>query len=675
MQDYSAQIDFSFGEISSKFFLQTDFAPRASGVLKAKNIMPYISGGMFKRFGLRSLGSLCFAEAIDITKTKICFYEADNTCFMLILTADSLIAYDINNNTFAQKVISFNLSTDEISEKNEMNEKNDQNNSKELFEQIAHEIDYAQCGKELILTHTSFKPKVITYSDILGEFTFSDFKIAAYGYWNTELPSDEIMIKINKPSSNPSPSGSQNFTIEVTTKGDIEKLKEILTNASLCERNGNGRCFIRAYGGSHESTTTPKETIHSFDVVMVKEFSEKTTEGFTYQDYFVLKRPMWERSNPAVVTFHESRLIFGGYEDDRVVLYFSKVNDFHNFGEGQGKADDAFIGGIASGERQKITGIVSGASLQIFTNKCVYFALHGGVQPITAETITIAKQIHQGSKNLFDSLLNDETVFVGADKCNIYSLQRINVNNYTALNLSLATSNMIKNPVSIGCSKFINTGCSNDIGCDKKYRYLFVVNEDGSLAVCQTLIEEAKVAWSSIETQGGKFKHVFCHQEKVIFIVERGEGNEKNGKNEKSEKRNFIETLDACLFEDNVQTFDSTSQKYKETKKSINIELELFPLLSLKKVSFFTPQLLFHKQIINELYVYFEGAGDFEITGQSLNPSEIYTVIDNPDDNKKSKIGRVIVGSQWNYGQTIKITYSGFEDFKIYGVIALVKRG
>lgn len=647
MQDYFAQTDFSFGEISNKFFLQTDFAPRACGVLKAKNIMPYISGGVFKRFGLSAVSSLVLTEELDLTKAKICFYDADDTCFMLVLTAKTLFAYDINNIS-AETVIKKEIRWSQ------------QDNQNELFEQIASfaEIDYAQCGKELILTHRTFKPKVITYSESLKEFTFSDFKIAAFGYWNKELPSDEIMVKVNSP-----PPPSQSFSIEVITKGNIEDLKKVLIGASLCERNGNGRCFIRAYDRSYQVGT---DTVHSFDVLMVKEFAEQTTKGFVYQDYFILKRPMWEQSNPAVVAFHESRLIFGGYEDDRVVLYFSKVNDFHNFGESTlGRSDDAFIGGIATGERQKIVGIVSGASLQIFTNKCVYFALHGGVQPITAETITIAKQIHQGSKNLFASLLNDETVFVGADECNIYSLQRVNVNNYTALNLSLATSNLIKNPVSMGCSKFINTGCglvsdgdgeNETNGCDKKYRYLFVVNSDGSLAVCQTLVEEAKIAWSSIQTQQGRFKHVFCHQEKVLFIVERG-------------GRNFIETLDACLLEDNVQTYDPIAKSYVTKKYPIDIELKLFPLLSLKKVSFFAPQLLFHKQVINEMYVYFEGASDFKINGQSLNQNEIYPITEN------AKIGRVILGGQWNYGQTIEITYSGFGDLKIYGVVALVKRG
>lgn len=514
----------------------------------------------------------------------------------------------------------------------------------ELFEQIASEIAFAQCGNELILTHRAFKPKVITYSETTKEFTFGDFKIAAFGYWNKELPNDEIMIKVNVPTS-----GSV-FSIDVITKGSVDKLKSTLLSSVLCERNGNGKCFIRTYSGEKKEGN---DTIHSFDVLIHKEFAEPA-KNFISQEYFILKRPMWEQSSPAVVAFHESRLIFGGYEDDRVVLYFSKVNDFHNFGEGLGRADEAFIGGIASGERQKIVGIVSGASLQIFTNKCVYFALHGGVQPITAETITIAKQIHQGSKNLFDTLLNDETVFVGADECNIYSLQRVNVNNYTAINLSLATSGMIKNPVSIGCSKFINTGCNLESGCDKKYRYLFVVNNDGSLAVCQTLIEEAKVAWSTVETEGGKFKHVFCNQEKVLFIVERG-------------GKNFIETFDACLLEDNIKTFDSG--KYVSAKKPISVELELFPLLSLKKVSFFAPQLLFHKQVINEVYVYFEGSADFRINNQPLNQNETYTIARN------FKIGRVLLGSQWNYGQTIKITYGVAEDLKIYGVVALVKRG
>lgn len=671
MQDYYAQTDFSFGEVSSKFFLQTDFAPRASGVLKAKNIMPYISGGVFKRFGLSTLGSLVFAETLDLTKAKICSYEADDTCFMLVLTKNNLIAYDVTNisantatNTVIKKDIKWQLMDLSAGKASEKTDPLYYPKQDIVFEQIASEIDFAQCGKELILTHKTFKPKLITYSETKKEFTFGDFKIAACGYWNKELPNDEIMIKV-VPSPVP---GSQNFSIEVITKGAVENLKKVLINASLCERNGSGRCFIRSFSSSSK---VADDTVYAFDVMIIKEFAEQTTKGFISQEYYILKKPMWGESNPATVTFHESRLIFGGYEDDRVVLYFSKINDFHNFGEGQGRADDAFIGGIASGERQKIVGIVSGASLQIFTNKCVYFALHGGVQPITAETITIAKQIHQGSKNLFDSLLNDETVFVGADECNLYSLQRINVNNYTALNLSLATSGLIKNPVSIGCSKFINTGCGTSLGseknfgksesnCDKKYRYLFVVNGDGSLAVCQILAEEAKIAWSSVATQNGNFKFVFCNQEKVLFIVERG-------------GRNFIETLDACLLEDNVQTYTTLGTaaqgSYINTKYPIDIELELFPLLSLKKVSFLTPQLLFHKQVINEMYVYFEGDYNFKVNGQSLNQNEIYAITGN------AKIGRVIIGGQWNYGQTIKITYSGAEDLKIYGVVALVKRG
>ncbi|MDD1474980.1 hypothetical protein MEO41_27475, partial [Dolichospermum sp. ST_sed4] len=171
---------------------------------------------------------------------------------------------------------------------------------------------------------------------------------------------------------------------------------------------------------------------------------------------------------------------------------------------------------------------------------------------------------------------------------------------------------------------------------------LFIIHTDGTLAVCQTLTEEAKAAWSLVETSSGKFKHIFCHQEKVLFIVER------NG-------CNFIETFDGCVLQDNVQIYDATSTLIKATLP-INIELELFPLLSLKKVSFFAPQLLFHKQVINEIYIYFEGDASFKVNGQILNQNEIFAV------TKKAKVGRVIMGSQWNYGETIKITYSGFGD-------------
>ncbi|CAL7961308.1 hypothetical protein GAMM_200013 [Gammaproteobacteria bacterium] len=60
---------------------------------------------------------------------------------------------------------------------------------------------------------------------------------------------------------------------------------------------------------------------------------------------------------------------------------------------------------------------------------------------------------------------------------------------------------------------------------------------------------------------------------------------------------------------------------------------------------------------------------DFKINGQPLNQNETYTIA------KSFKIGRVLLSGQWNYGQTIKITYSAAEDLKIYGVVALVKRG
>ncbi|CAL7961827.1 hypothetical protein GAMM_260013 [Gammaproteobacteria bacterium] len=636
MQDYFAQTDFSFGEISSKFFLQNDFAAKVGGVLKAKNIMPYISGGMFKRFGLNSIGALTHLEIVNINDIKICFYDADETCFMLFLIEDSLISYDINKDIFKKKSIKWQLTKPELNREVGDLEGVSPNPT---YKDIVSEIDYAQCGRELILTHPSFRPKVITFSDAHQDFIFNDFTIAATNYWGKELPAEDMMIKVTV---------SPNFCIELTTKGDIEKLKAIFFNTHLCERNGTGRCFIGNYRGQQGD-------VHIFEGFLIKEFSEIASKTFVSQGYFILKRPMWELSYPAAVAFHESRLIFGGYEDGRVVLYFSKVNDFHNFGEGQGRADDAFIGGIASGERQRITGIVSGPSLQIFTNKYVYFALHGGVQPITADTIAIAKQIHQGSKPLFGSLLNDETVFVGVDECNIYYLQRVSVNNYVALNLSVATSGLIRSPVSIGCSKFINTGCNLEDGCDKKYRYLFVVNRDGTLAVCQTLAEEAKAAWSLINTSRGKFKYVFCHQEKVLFIVERG-------------GYNFIETFDACLMEDNVKTLSPTWEKI-DTKYPIDIELELFPLLSLKKISFLTPQILFHKQVVSEIYVYFAGDSNFQINGQLLNQNEIHDITD------EIKLGRIIMGGQWNYGQTIRIAYGGTKDLKIYGVVALVKRG
>jgi hypothetical protein len=616
------QNDFSWGQISNKFALRSDLSIRSAGVLKAKNIMPYVHGGMFKRFGLTALKEVSFID--DIAKTKICFYEATSTCFIIFLTEKKIFFYDIKTLDIAEKPVDWKAREEA---------------QKYSFAQIASEIDYAQGGAELILTHRLFYfPKVITYAEDTKDWYFSEFKVEMPNYWIKEIPHNNVKIRAFYRNQN-------EFLVGIMTEGNVSDLRKLLNNTILCERNGTGKCTMGPYKEVYNNLHTD-ETVHYFSAAPFKSFSEPVSEGFVNQECFILKRPMWEHSDPAVVTFHESRLVFGGYEDDKIVLYFSKVNDFHNFGEGTGNDDEAFVGGIVSGERQRIMGLRSGTSLQIYTSKGVYVVMHGGVLPLTAENLSITMQVHQGCSNLFGKLLNGETIFVGADQANVFSLQCKSVNSYTASNLSLMTSDLVREPVSLSCNSFVETGGDLAAVCDKKYDYLFIVNKVGNLAICQTLMAEDRVAWSSVETLDGKFKHVFSYQEKALFIVER-------------DGKYYFEALDFRSPIDDVAT----------GKTPIEVELDLLPLLSLKKVTVTASILMFRKQMISDGYIYFEGDPAFKVNGQALNEKEIFDV------SSGIKLGHVIFGGQWNYGQTLKITYDGKKDLKIYGVVIPIKRG
>lgn len=245
---------------------------------------------------------------------------------------------------------------------------------------------------------------------------------------------------------------------------------------------------------------------------------------------------------PKTATFYEGRLWLGGSKSLPQSLFGSVIYDFFNFDQGQGEADDAIIITINSNEIENIKNIIGDRNLQIFCLNSEFVTGTNVDQKISLDTISVKKQTGNGSSNITPVVLDNQTIYVRRGGRIISNFIYDNTQQaYQALNISVLSSHLIRNPVDMDIRKGATV---DDID------FLMLINSDGTLALYQTLAEQKIAAWTLCETvnsTNGKFKRVATVGENVYFVVQR----EIYGI-----RRNYIEKLNFDTYVDSAKIQD-----------------------------------------------------------------------------------------------------------------------
>ena len=226
------------------------------------------------------------------------------------------------------------------------------------------------------------------------------------------------------------------------------------------------------------------------------------------------------RGFPTAVTFHENRLVFGGTSSQPDAIWMSKTNAYWNFDVGTANDSDSIQLIAATGEVNEIRHLVSNRDLQIFTASNELFVPTYLGNAITPTNAQLRKQTPYGSTWIRPESLDGATVFVQKNgsivREYIYSDAE---GSYTASSISSISSHLIKNPI----EQSVLRGAIN-----RNESYIFMVNDDGTVAVFNSNRTEKRAGWVEFTTRGS-FKSICVIDDKVFcnIVIDTGAGTQE----------------------------------------------------------------------------------------------------------------------------------------------------
>ena len=226
------------------------------------------------------------------------------------------------------------------------------------------------------------------------------------------------------------------------------------------------------------------------------------------------------RGYPAAVSFHQNRLAFAGSLAQPDTIWFSKTGNFYNFDVGEAKDDESIQITASVGEIQQIRHLVSNRDLQVFSASAEFFVPTFQNQPLTPTNAQMKRQTPFGSGFERPQSIDGATLFVqkGGQIVREYIFSDGEAA-YVANPISTISSHLIKTPIEM------NTLYG---ALSRSESYVFVLNNDGTLAVFNSNRAEQRAGWVEFTTNG-KFHSTTTIDDRVFANVEYdlGDGTKK----------------------------------------------------------------------------------------------------------------------------------------------------
>lgn len=385
------------------------------------------------------------------------------------------------------------------------------------------DIQFTQSGDTMILVHEDHAPALLQ-------------RTGSHTSWSlSNLTFDYIPQYDFNDGSSPSPTSEvQTITFNTFTDGQDFKLTvggvdtenisystSTGTTANSIETAINDLSNI-VYGDvsvSHSSGTTYQITLSGSNAKDWDQITGRATSGSTSSSITgstttngsPRTEDAWSatRGYPKTVIFHEARLWFGGSKSLPITVWGSRVNEFFNFDLGKSRDDQAIDITLDVDQYDSIEAIFSNRHLQIFTASAEYYV---SVSPITPANMAIKRQSGFGAKNIRPKVIDGATIYVQRTGRSLREFVfEFAEDAYISNTASLLAPELIKSPVDMT----VSVGTTNE---DANYVYL--VNEDGTVGVFNTLRSQNVAGWSLWKTEG-EVQSICRVVDDIYFSVKR----------------------------------------------------------------------------------------------------------------------------------------------------------
>ena len=196
----------------------------------------------------------------------------------------------------------------------------------------------------------------------------------------------------------------------------------------------------------------------------------------------LLAEPAWSdtRGWPQKCSSFQSRAAFANTELLPNGIWLSAINDFNDFNDLQNDDDDAISWYPTSDNVNAIRFIVPYRSLTIHTNTGIYSTPLSFETALTPNNFSMSLQDSTPATAIQPRGIDNQIVILSGN--DVHSMLWDGFNNSYASNIaSIASEHLIRNPTDESEYTDLNRAGS---------RYMFIINEDGSLVIFQTLIAE-----------------------------------------------------------------------------------------------------------------------------------------------------------------------------------------
>lgn len=498
-KSYQVQSSFNNGVLDPLLAARLDLKQWYQGVEVGENIDFLPQGGLRRRGGLE------YIATADGAGRLIPFIFNTDQKYILLFTDQQVKVY--RDDALVDTVVTPYLEAD-------------------LFD-----IDFAQTADTMILVHEDYAPRTLVRGATDADFTLSTITFAYVPQYDfadssSPTPTSEIQtltftgfIEGDTYKINLEGIDTETLTWNASITNVAEDIAEALTDLVNTPNSG-----ISASGSGAVVTVTFADAaadawrlMSGRVIVAVNNDNNNTVAAARTQTGVARGEDVWSatRGWPRTVTFHESRLWFGGSAQRPNTLWGSRVNNFFNFDPGKARADQAIDVTLNTDQINRIQAIASNRTLQVFTIGGEFVARQSTTEPITPENVAITQQTRLGAKKIKPVNIEGTTMFIQRTGKAMHELVfDFGQDAFISGTMTLLSAHLIADPVQMDARR----GTS-----DEDANRIYLVNTDGTVAVLNTLRDQSVSAWSKWTTPGGAglFTSVAVVLEDLYFIVKR----------------------------------------------------------------------------------------------------------------------------------------------------------
>ncbi len=352
----------------------------------------------------------------------------------------------------------------------------------EWTEESLNKIQWTQRFDELILVHSDFKSKQLI-KESETEFTLKN--------WEYVIAEDERVMQLYDQFED-----TENI---ILTPSDTTGTVTLTASAAFFISKHIGERF-RLNEGELEISSI--ESTVSATAIIRKDLTSLESSNQWQEPLF-----SETRGYPSSVAFHQDRLVIGGSKEYPNKIWFSKTSDLFNFDFGEGLDDEAIEFTLLAEGKEEIQTIFSGRHLQVLTSASEWIVVG---EPLTPSSIQLKRQTNIGSptdRYLPPKQVEGSTIFIAKNNVEIREFTYGEINeNYTSDDIAILSQHLMKYPM--------------DQDYNDNVRQLYIVMNDGTMAVMTSNKKYGMTAWAAYETSGAYISVAVCDT-KTYVVTER----------------------------------------------------------------------------------------------------------------------------------------------------------